>query len=357
MAIANRLVVLCASGPDMGSNPASGGLTIHVPASADSTPAIRFDAQYWRTGATWASTDRLFLTAYNATTRRTVEYELTYTGNLWEYVPDSTHFDAAGIRPGSSASWTGQFQLRADTGSGAAPIIGVTDTFSLSVRRAIALSPAKFGSVVGWWDAWDLSGTSGSTSVTSWADKSGLERHLLESTNAPTYYVDAIGRPMVRFDGANDILTTAQNYAVSDYTLLAALRLRSMDGTARAFAQLGTGSGQISATYDTTNGVRATIDGSNSTIAAAPLLQQSFIAGFVFDTGVDHSAIFNTSALSVTAGGKALTAGPLKLGGTTSFSSADICEVWLFDSELSTAFSGALEDAVRALAAKWGVNY
>lgn len=357
MATANRLVVLCASGPDMGSNPASGGLTLHVPSSADSTPAVRFDAQYWRTGATWASTDRLFLSAYNSDTKRTVEYELTYTGNLWEYVPDSTHFDAAGIRPGSSRTWTAQFQVRADTGSGAAPIIGVSDTFTLTVRRAIALSPVKFGSVVGWWDAWDLSGTSGSTSVTAWTDKSGLERNLLESTNAPTYYVDAIGRPMVRFDGTNDILTTAQNYAVSDYTLIAALRLRAMDATARAFAHLGTGSGQISATYDTTNGVRATIDGSNSTIAAAPLLQETFIGGFVFDTGVDHSAIFNTSALSVTAGAKALTAGPLKLGGTSNFVSADLFEVWLFNSELATSFGGNLEDAVRALAAKWGVNY
>lgn len=341
----------------MGSNPASGGLTIHVPASADSTPAIRFDAQYWRTGASWVSTDRLFLSAYNTSTRRTVEYELAYTGNLWEYVPDSTHFDSAGTRPGSSGSWVGQFQLRADTGTGAAPIIGVSDTFTLSVKRAIALSPAKFGSVVGWWDAWDVSGTSGATTVTSWADKSGFERHLAEATNAPTYYVDAIGRPMLRFDGTNDILTTAQNYEVSDYTLIAAVRLRAMDTTVRPLFELGTGSGQVDLSYDTSNGIRASIDSSNSDIAASPLLQQAFITGFVFDTGADHASIFNTSAISVTAGSKALTAGPLKLGGTSNFATMDVFEVWLFNSELGTAFSGNLEDAVRALAAKWGVNY
>lgn len=356
MAIANRLRVVLASGTDIGSRPDSGGMTLHLPSSADVTPVVKFDAQYWATGATYVSTDKLILTAYNSDTKRTVSYELTYTGNLWEYTPDSTHFDAAGIRPGSSDTWTAQFQLRADTGTGAAPIIGQTDTFTLTVKRAVAVSPAQFGTLAGWWDAWDLtSNTSGTSTIATWSDKSGLERNLV-SVNAPTYYVDMIGRPMLRFDGTNDEMATAQSLPAS-CAILMACRYRAIDATARPAFTFG--SAAIAGAYLNTTSPRFTCNATTVTGTGTPNVNETFIiGGYKFDDGAEN-IVFN-HAVGTSAGTETNAPGVLKIGyDATTFTNLDIFEIWAFSAWASgalttiTTFTGNLEDAERALHSKW----
>lgn len=365
MANANKLYVLVASGADAGDSATSGTLNIYIPSSADSTSVVKFDAQYWRSNAQYVATDKLILSAYNSTTKRSVEYELTYTGNLWEYTPDSTHFDAAGIRPGSSTTWTAQFFIRADTGTGAAPIVAVSESFALTVRRSMGPSPSRFGTVVNWYDAWDLtSGTSGTTTVTSWLDKSGLERNLTEATNPPTYYTDTIGRPHVRFDGTNDVLASTI-LAPATLAVLVACRYKAIDSTARPV--LSWGSASIGGIYTDTTEVSAKWDvaGSVTSVAASsstPLINQVFVAGaYKLGSGGAQNVIFNASA-GTSGGTEANAAGVLTLGydGTTR-ANVDIFEIWAFNAwstgalSTITTFTGALEDATRALMAKWGI--
>lgn len=361
MATANKLQVLIASGTDQGSRPDSGGMTIIIPTSADSGQVVKFDAQYWRIPQTYVATDVLYLSAYNSDTKRTVEYPLTYTGNLWEYTPDSTHFDAAGIRPGYSDTWTAQFLLRSDTGTGAAPI-AMSDTFTLTVKRAIGISPAKFGTLAGWWDAWDLtSNTSGSSTVATWSDKSGLDRDITEGTNKPTYYTDVIGRPMLRFDGTNDVMATTL-LLPANCAILMACRYKAIDATYRPAFTFG--SAAIAGPYLSTTNARFTCNATHVTASptAAPKVNETFIiGGYKLGTGAAQNIIYNHT-VGTSAGIEANAAGVLKLGyDATTYTNIDIFEIWAFSAWSSgalstiTTFTGALEDAERALSAKWNI--
>jgi hypothetical protein len=72
-------------------------------------------------------------------------------------------------------------------------------------------SPADFSGLAAWYRADAGITKGGSDLISAWADLSGNARTLSEGTgaNQPTW-VDAVvaGRPIVRFDGSNDLLTS-----------------------------------------------------------------------------------------------------------------------------------------------------
>lgn len=364
MAIAtNNLTVLLASGPNAGQNVSSGGMTIYQTASADNPETILFDAQLWRLGLVYVSTDILYLVAYNSTTKRTVEYACTLSGTNWTYTPDSSHFDGGGVAGGTATSWSAHFVLRRDTGTGAAPVAR-TATFTLSVNRGYPMSPSAFGTCCGWYDARDLDTTVGAT-LTTWYDKSGLERDLT-GAGAPKYYEDTIGRSHVRFDGVDDTFASTLLFPAS-MAVVMACRFRAIDATYRP--ALSWGASAYGGFYLNTTNIKAFWNATSVTATAVPNPNEWFITGgYKLDDGaqnVIYGSLASAPAVGTSAGTETNAPGVLKLAvdtaGTPVWANIDIAEVWCFSAWSSgalstiTTFTGALEDAVRALGAKHGV--
>lgn len=75
--------------------------------------------------------------------------------------------------------------------------------------RATGFSPKNISGLAGWWDADDSSTITVSTGVSSWADKSGNGRTLVQTTenNQPTRVLNSLnGKAVISFDGVNDTL-------------------------------------------------------------------------------------------------------------------------------------------------------
>lgn len=70
----------------------------------------------------------------------------------------------------------------------------------------------SIANLTAWYDASQITGLSDGDPVTNWPDVSGNSRDVVQATAArqPTYRTNVTaGRPVVRFDGSNDILVTA----------------------------------------------------------------------------------------------------------------------------------------------------
>lgn len=101
------------------------------------------------------------------------------------------------------------------------------DTFR-GGRGSLSLTPGELGATA-WWDA-SLSAITkdGSNLVSQWNDLSGNNYHLTQGTggNKPTYMPNGLnGRPVLEFDGVNDVMSTTLGAALSQpWSLFAVVR-------------------------------------------------------------------------------------------------------------------------------------
>lgn len=92
-------------------------------------------------------------------------------------------------------------------------------------------TPARLPGLVLWLDAGRITGLVDGDPVATWSDLSGLGNHATQATASkrPTYKVNIVnGRPVVRFDGVDDVLGGALTGfgAVSDsMTMIAVVKL------------------------------------------------------------------------------------------------------------------------------------
>jgi len=125
-----------------------------------------------------------------------------------------------------------------------------------------SVAPDIPGSPFAWYRA-DTLVTSGS-SVTTWTDKSGNGRHLVEGTAATLLTADINGHDAVDFDGTNDILQLGSQTLAQDFHVFSVLKFNSHGNndrllffgqTADLFLKMGTGGpdGEVQWQADSTN--------------------------------------------------------------------------------------------------------
>lgn len=87
--------------------------------------------------------------------------------------------------------------------------------FRSTARAGIAFTPASLGtSVINWYSADSLALADGAA-VSSWTDLSSFGRHAVQATgaNQPVFKTNIMnGKPVIRFDGSNDILVASTAY-------------------------------------------------------------------------------------------------------------------------------------------------
>lgn len=92
------------------------------------------------------------------------------------------------------------------------------ENFKLAFQETASFKPTDIASLGLWLDAGQITGLADGAAVNTWADVSGLARHASQATAAsrPTYQTnEANTRPVVRFDGVNDILVNTPHIAIS----------------------------------------------------------------------------------------------------------------------------------------------
>lgn len=95
---------------------------------------------------------------------------------------------------------------------------------------ASGFNPRRLASLGAWYDASDSASVTQSSGVSSWADKSGNARNLLQNSvnSRPAYNSLTLnGLPVITFDGSNDFLQTASTTLNAPHTLLLVARFEN----------------------------------------------------------------------------------------------------------------------------------
>jgi len=103
--------------------------------------------------------------------------------------------------------------------------------------------PTRLPGLVLWLRA-DLGITLNGGNVSAWADQSGNGNHATQGTaaNQPLYVSSGInGRPTVRFDGVNDVLSTTTGAVAGDHTIIIAGKWVALPSAVKGILAYGVG--------------------------------------------------------------------------------------------------------------------
>lgn len=361
---ANPLPVSVVSGPNA-SFKVSTGVNINLPTGADAVAPVKFRTDEVELGLTYDSgNDKVFIvadieasTTYEA---NSYSYELTRNGSLWEYTPDSTHFGAAGIRPGTSREFDARIVYQRDSGAGVFKREQSAE-FVLTIKRETSFSLAEIAGLQGWWSAWDLvDDYDHGDSVGTWIDRSIYGRDFYEATNTPVMKFDNFGRPCLKFDGSNDKLTTIirgdtgnPGNVIAPFTFFALCRVREVPGSAKSIARLGATVPVDLQCISTASAGLTGLCTATSTAAVTLTDGLTFLAS-VTKAAAGAVTVYHNLTAGSGAGTAANTSGPIVIGSDGStFPEVDIFECAQFNVVLS---AGNLDKIQRALCSMWGVN-
>lgn len=361
---ANPLTASVISGPNSPIK-TSAGVKVTVPVGSDVIAPLKFRLDENDLGLTYDSTnDKVFIvgavegsTTYEA---NSYSYELTRTGSLWEYTPDSTHFGACGIRPGATRDMDAWIVLQRDGGAGAFKR-ETSARFTLTVDRPDSFSLNEVSGLNGWWRGWDLvDDFDHGDAVGTWIDRSLYGRDFYEATNTPLMKYDAQGRPCLKFDGSNDKLTTIirgdtgnPGNVIAPFTFFALCRVREVPGTAKSIARLGA-TVPVDLQCISTGSAGLTGLCTATSTAAVTLTDGLFFLATVTKAAAGAVTVYHNLTAGSGAGTAANTAGPIVIGSDgTTFVEADLMECASFNVVLS---AGNLDKVQRYLCSLGGVN-
>jgi len=361
---ANPLPVTVLSGPNA-SYKTSAGVKVSVPVGSDVVAPLKFRLDENDLGLTYdSSNDKVFLVAsVDASTtyeRNEFSYELTRTGSNWEYTPDSTHFGAMGIQPGSTRDLDARIVLQRDSGAGVFKR-EASSQFTLTIDRPNVFALSEISGLQGWWDAWDLiDDYDHGDSVGTWIDRSLYGRDFYEATNTPLMKFDNFGRPCLKFDGTNDKLTTIirgdtgnPGNVIAPLTFFAVCRVREVPASAKSIARLGA-TVPVDLQCISTGSAGLTGLCTSTSTAAVTLADGLTFVATVTKAAAGAVTVYHNITAGSGAGTAANTAGPIVIGSDgTTFPEVDIFECAQFNVVLS---AGNLDKIQRALCSKWGVN-
>jgi hypothetical protein len=90
--------------------------------------------------------------------------------------------------------------------------------------------PSDLANLVAWYDASAITGLVDTDPVATWSDLSGAGNHISQATGAsrPTYRTGIVdGKPVVRFDGSNDLLAATMSTSATATVLVVAVPRRT----------------------------------------------------------------------------------------------------------------------------------
>lgn len=197
--------------------------------------------------------------------------------------------------------------------------------------------PSTFGTLLAWWKADALTELVDGNSVASWPDVSGNGKTATSATNNPTYKEHILaGRPVVRFDGTNDEITTnltiTNPYSIGIvYSGLATGTNRTLQGSANWLIGARSGLHQM---Y------------SGAFVAQRQVVTGEFVKATLSATS--GTSIFRVNGnQSDGGGGGGVAPGVLHFGAsglTSEVGACDLAEVLVYNTNLSAANILLLED-------------
>ena len=251
--------------------------------------------------------------------------------------------------------------------------------------RATGFDPRSIANLTGWFDATDsTSYTESSGQVSEWRDKSGSSNHISQSTanNRPTLFESASdtqnatrstigGKQAIFFDGANDILATANTVTSSQSRTVIAVARRTSNSPAAAstLAALGTSTTTAANRWLCRYGIAGALHvggDSSTTNQNISSLPSGWTSGHIacwsqtssnrnlsyFLNGTSFAITGNPPVTQTAFAGLTIGATPIN-GSFIQFMNGHIGEILIYDRELSESERSA---ATRGLASKWGIS-
>jgi hypothetical protein len=239
-------------------------------------------------------------------------------------------------------------------------VAAIPFSFWKTVAVSGLVDPTSISGLKLWLKA-DALALSDGTAVSSWTDSSGLGNHATQATgaNQPILKTSILGgKPVIRFDGANDYLQTATfSSSLSSSTIFAVGKVGTADQTQFVFDGIDSTHRNAVLHYSTFEGG-----------AGANKLDQ-FAGTEVFGTSTNGvfaeiSAVFNGASSATYIDGSLVISGDVgsqSLSGLTvaarytaaNFLAGDLAEIIVYDSALSTANRKNVE---QYLASKYTLN-
>lgn len=233
----------------------------------------------------------------------------------------------------------------------------------IGTRRALlgetAFTPRTLPGLLLWLDATKITGLADGAGVNTWNDLSGNGYHFTEATNPPTYKVNILnGRPVVRFDGFNDVLTAASQISfAAAKTLFLVFSAASSAGTRNIFHSdvtvndcfaIGIGNNLAGAQFfnSPTAYSRSGVINTTSAYILSVTKTAGNVAPAMWISGASQSG---TTAI---AQGTGLTMALGRAASAGAFCQADVAEFFIYNRVLSAAERQAVE---RYLSIKWAI--
>lgn len=224
--------------------------------------------------------------------------------------------------------------------------------------------PGGIPGCVAWYKANAITGLVDNDPVTTWADSSGNARSITEATNKPLYKTAIVnGKPVVRFDGVNDILSRADALGFSGSPALTIFVVhRWLSGGTDGGIEFGDnaggtrkvvriGIGQTSTGFYFNNG----LEDFPAAGAAFKVRRYTRVAGGTVDSGTYHEDGVEKTATSSTnptdtinLDNERFFLGGGYFGGAFFFRNIEIAEVVIYDRVLTANESGLIEDYLTA---------
>lgn len=279
---------------------------------------------------------------------------LARAGDYWRWQVAPGDLRSASVAPGSTFATTGHVVVERVAGGDPAtnpPLRWASRSFAVQIERKLGFSPDQVAGLELWLDAYDLASLANGAPVSSWPDRSPYGRVASEATNAPTKQTDGSGRPLVLFDGSNDVLATSWAQFGDPCTLFVAAQADSADGTVRGIVQVG-GTNGARLAFNSSN--LKGISGTDTADTSLPALDTPFVGTVTKAASGNVTVRRNLDAAVSQASSAAVTDGTVQVGDTAADSPAAcrVYEVAVYSSVLAAAEQARI---VRALMKKWGV--
>ncbi len=236
------------------------------------------------------------------------------------------------------------------------------------------VNPRQLSGLNLWLDATDpaANGTqpANASAVSSWVDKAGLGNTVTQGTgaNQPTYRTNVLnGKPVVRFDGINDLLQKTSATALGNTNLFYFVGTINDNGSGRGVAfdystnvATNTGVNFLAEPAGGTHYQVGFFDGVLDIAMASPVTLPQTIVSYIYNDGVNGFLYVNgvqvatvATGNTVNTGTRAYTIGSLFGALATYFLSGDIGEILFYNSQ-NTAAQRLLMN--RSLGNKWGIS-
>lgn len=355
-----------------GASVTNGG-TLYSSGSAPSAETLSFNVDFSSVGLTYASaTDVVYLEVQQRDLGVFERRPLTASGTLFTYTHDSRHFGVAAIQPGSSANYDAWVVV--ERNSSGTYTRSRSRKFTLTIDRGPEFTGTNptgvlsSATVIGAYSAWDLTsltsgtGTVGDSTVSTtgrpWQDRSAYAKDLFQSTSnlRPLFYRDRVsyGRPHVRFDGSDDVMSTTFTFA-APFSAVGIFRLRALSATRELF-RFSTVTNAVILSVSTSN-VIATCGAGSVSVAHTIEAGQWFCAGITCSSAGNVNSGYN-GTIGTAAGSSATgAAGVLRLGyDGTNYTNMDVAALVVFNKVLTTGSSGEFDFVMDQMMQSWGVG-